>query len=213
MGGSRYYDRVWLFQVPGCSPAFDNGWDGHKIGGPAIVPQLYAAEESGNFQVNSTSELDGTRLGFSPGEDAEYSMTFTHHRPDSVSSERIYLTDIETNQTMEITESGSTYRFSSTPFGAESSRFLISTVQVTGNKDKPGIDNLKISMFDGTLFIDNNTNQMAGLTIFSISGKPVFNTSIQSMERNQIKPNLQPGLYIVEAVTPLAKACSKIVIN
>lgn len=214
VGGSRYYDRMWLFEVPGCSPAFDNGWDGYKIGGPTTVPQIYAAEDSGSFQVNSSDELDGTLLGFRPGEDAEYSMTFTHHKPVSDDSERIYLTDTETNQTVEITESGSIYRFSSTPFGAATSRFLLSTVQVADRKPKPVKDDLQIFMHKRKLFVDNKTKQMAELTIFTVSGKPVFRTSVKSMGRSQIKTNLKPGLYIVEAVTTSnLKANARIVID
>lgn len=44
------------------------------------------------------------------------------------------------------------------------------TVQVTGHKDKPGIDNLKISMFDGTfllffMYFTKNSDRIGGYRI------------------------------------------------
>ncbi|MEI6817957.1 MAG: hypothetical protein WCL14_15220, partial [Bacteroidota bacterium] len=47
--GSRFADRMWIITNPSCTHGFDNGWDGRKLSGTVLTPQLYASEPDGNY--------------------------------------------------------------------------------------------------------------------------------------------------------------------
>ena len=76
--GARFSDQMWLFSVASCTNEFDNGWDGFKMFGTPLAPQLFAIEPDGDYQVASIPNYNDTFLGFSAGIDSVYTFTFTH---------------------------------------------------------------------------------------------------------------------------------------
>jgi len=108
--GSRFADNMWIFTVPTCSHNFDNGWDGRKINGSALTPQLFAMEEDGNYQINAVDDINNSFLGFQAGEDVDYTIKFIHENTESVFS-HLYLQDMVENKVVEITKSGTEYTF------------------------------------------------------------------------------------------------------
>ena len=74
--GARFSDQLWLFNAKECSHNFDNGWDAHKYFGSGSTPQLYAAEQDGDYQINAVDNLNQTVLGFRNGEDDKYVIRF-----------------------------------------------------------------------------------------------------------------------------------------
>lgn len=108
--GSRFSDRMWVITVPQCTRDFDNGWDGFKMFGSPVAPQLFAMENSGNFQVNSIPDMNNTYLGFKAGEDSVYTLTFTHYFVQNRYKD-IYLVDLLENKTINVYANGSQYTF------------------------------------------------------------------------------------------------------
>ena len=49
--GTRFSDQMWLFSVASCTYGFDNGWDGFKMFGTTLAPQIFAWEPDGYYQV------------------------------------------------------------------------------------------------------------------------------------------------------------------
>lgn len=125
---NRYFDKLWIYDVPGCSRDFDNGWDGQKMGGPANVPLIYAEETSGIYQVNSIDDFDGSWLTFRSGESSEYSLSFSYFNISKYANRKIMLTDTQTNEVIDVTEDGFEYSFTATPYTMQTKRFLISTI-------------------------------------------------------------------------------------
>ena len=61
--GSIYSDKMWIFTVATCTRNYDNGWDGFKMFGSPITPQLYALEPDGNYQIDVIPNINNTCLG------------------------------------------------------------------------------------------------------------------------------------------------------
>lgn|ERR1035437_3372659 len=76
--GTRYSDIMWIITDQACTHKFDNGWDGYKMSGSSLTPQIYAMESDGNYQVNSIDDINNTNIGFQTGEDSIYTLVFNH---------------------------------------------------------------------------------------------------------------------------------------
>lgn len=126
--GSRYSDQMWIFAVSTCTTGFDNGWDGYKMfGSSTVIPQIYAAEPSANFQIDAVPTFNNTYISFKAGEDTVYTMTFTNQLVETVYSE-LYLVDSVANRKVSILSSGTKYTFNVQPTAAAVKRFKIVAV-------------------------------------------------------------------------------------
>ena len=199
--GARYSDKMWIFTVEGCSRGFDNGWDGPKMWGGAAAPQIYAAEEDGNYQVNSVDDIDESYLGFRPGEDSFYSLTFTHDHLSGKSKQGIYLVDLLTSEITDITASPSVVQFNAEPMSLATKRFKIVTgrnPRVIEKKQESKVEILNIS---GKLFIDNKSGIVGKVVIHNLNGLPVYGDTFKGMGRTPINTKLKQGVYTVTAST------------
>jgi len=161
---SGNFDKLWIYEVPGCSRDFDNGWDGRKMGGPANAPLIYAEETSGIYQVNSIDNFNDSWLTFKAGAEAHYKLSFSYFNISKYAGFKFYLTDTKTGETIEITENGTEYSFTAEPHTTQSKRFRINTLY---NPDTPDS-----SIWTGT--ISNEWNQAGNWS----NGVPGTNTHI-----------------------------------
>lgn len=136
--GSRYGDTMWMFTVPGTSDSFDNGWDGVKMLGSSLAPQIYGIGPDNIYQVFTTDNIDETVIGFKPGEDNQYTFTFTHYSLEMTYQE-LYLVDRVANVTVDIYAQGVTYTFSCAA-GDQVDRFSIIAVLNSAVVEEP-VDN------------------------------------------------------------------------
>lgn len=133
--GSRYGDTMWMFTVPGTSDSFDNGWDGVKMLGSSIAPQIYGIGPDKIYQVFTTDNIDETVIGFKPGEDSQYTFTFTHYSL-AMTYQELYLVDRVANVTVDVYAQGATYTFSCTA-GDQVDRFSIIAVLNSDVAEEP----------------------------------------------------------------------------
>lgn len=124
--GTRFSDQMWLFSVPSCTYYFDNGWDGYKMFGTTMAPQIFAIEPDGYYQVASIPNVNNTYIGFSAGVDTTYTLTFSHQNI-AVSYQQLYLIDSVANKTVDIYPEGSTYTFTALVTPEPVKRFKIVT--------------------------------------------------------------------------------------
>jgi len=108
--GSNYTDNVWLYTIASCTNNFDNGWDGYKEKGSPKVPQLFAIENDGEYQIDATNNINNTTLGFVAGQDSVYTLTFNHQNMQ-LGYSKLYLVDSVANKTIDVYADGSTYTF------------------------------------------------------------------------------------------------------
>ncbi len=118
---------IYLLEGEQFSEEYDNGWEleykpNSKYG------KLYAiSPEQGDMMALARPSLEGTMVGFQPGESSEYTITFNE------TDGYYYLNDLKMEQSTLI-QAGESYTFS-VEEGESANRFLISSVPF----NKPGI--------------------------------------------------------------------------
>jgi hypothetical protein len=202
---------MWLISSPTCSRNFDNGWDGVKMLGSSLSPQLFAIESDGLYQVNSVKDIHNTVLGFQAGQDVEYTLTFTHENTERLYA-GIYLVDLVENRVADITLSGTEYTFlaESTPKPVE--RFKIVTrYYENGNQD----DSSQIRVFSGnkSVFIQNMSDESGELSLYDISGRLVDKVRFGANGVTAVFSNLTPSAYVVKAVTPSERISRRLIVR
>lgn len=119
-GESGYGDAVWMLEREDFTTGFDNGWDGHKIYGDAVAPQMFVVSPDGEMAVAAVPDFGGTVLGFKAGsEDNIYTFTFDY----SEDERPLYLIDMNTQTYTRVVE-GNEYIFSTTDTNAHN-RFVL----------------------------------------------------------------------------------------
>lgn len=122
---SGYGDMLYLWEQDGLSEGFDNGWDGRKMFGEPVAPQLYAVTPDGNMAINCVPDWEGTVLGFRKGtEDNTYTFTFEYE-----GEQTWYLNDMKEETSTRIMSENS-YLFS-TADGDSEARFIISATPIS----------------------------------------------------------------------------------
>ena len=104
---SGYRDMLYMWEHESFSVGFENGWDGHKLFGEGVAPQLYAITPDGKMAVNCVPSYEGVQIGFKAGEkDAVYTFTFEYE----ADAEVLYLHDKQTGEYTRVL-SGNSYAF------------------------------------------------------------------------------------------------------
>ena len=149
-----YGDMLYLLERADFSEGFENGWDGPKLFGESVAPQLYAITPDGNMAINCVPDWEGTVVGFRAGtEDNMYTFSFEYE-----GEQTWYLNDLKTEQSTRIL-SGNTYAFS-TASGDMEARFIISATPIskvpTGIENGEAGKNVHKLLIDGILYIIRN---------------------------------------------------------
>lgn len=165
VSGTENDDRVVLLERSDFSRDFDNGWDGEKFQVNAVktAPRLFAINETGGKEaVSAIPEFEGTVIGFRPGTDTDYKITFEYD-----GEETLYLKDTK-NDVLTLIDNESEYNFTSNGEN-EDSRFLIyKAPAITTGTDHVGDGNsIHKQMINGQLYIirDGQIYDMLGKTI------------------------------------------------
>jgi uncharacterized protein with WD repeat len=202
---------MWIFTEPTCTHSFNNGWDGHKLMGSTLTPQLYAMEGDGDYQVKSVNDMSNMYLGFQPGEDSEYMLTFHHKNLDKYYS-NVYLLDLAENKTVDITPDSSVYSFTAEASGKLTKRFKI--VTIPNVKDTLSITtDIKIFSSERTIFVNNLSNLNGNLAIYDISGRLVQTIQFGANCISPIQTSFPTGVYIVKATTKALGVTNRLILQ
>jgi len=210
--GIRFADRMWIFTEPGCTHGFDNGWDGEKFLGSSLAPQLYAMETDGDYQVNSVNDINNTYLGFQAGEDSLYTFTFTHQNL-GLQYGNVYLVDSVTQQTVNITTSGTIYTFKSLLTDTIAKRFKIVTNRdITTKLITPDLASSQLKVFSSqhTVFIDNTADEKGSLYLYDMTGRFIQKYEFTAHGVTTFRTALTPGTYLAKGITKKMKVTKKI---
>jgi hypothetical protein len=216
--GSGSVDRMWIFTNPDCTRGFDNGWDGYKIIGSVTLPQIYAMEADGNFQVNSVDDINNTLLGFKAGLDSIYTITFTHHNKDT-RYRYIYLIDLSENKTIDVSASGSQYHFKSISGDSIENRF-----KIIANMDgidistevKSTIDSQhSIDVFNSrkTILVNNKSSLNGNLYLYDLAGRFIQLSPFKANCITTLPVQISSGSYVSKAVTLKEEVMSKLILK
>jgi hypothetical protein len=207
--GKTSTDRMWLVPDEKFTRSYDDGYDGEKIPGSALDPQIYAIEEDGNYQVGAIDELNNTTLAFQAGQDTEYKLTVVHENAEGKYS-KIYLVDIVANVVADITESGTEYIFT-----AESTAKPVNRFKIIANSAADGVVNLtsiKVFSMNNNICVYNDTKLEAKVSVYDLAGRNCGYKTVGSKEIITFPVRLQQA-YIVKAVTDVLSETTKIIIK
>ena len=193
--GTHYSDRMWILDDENCTPSFDNGYDGRKMLGSALASQLYGIQESEPYQIQAIKDLNETYLGFLPGTDTSFKLVFNHQNLDTKYS-KLYLVDLITNQTTDITATGTEYNFTATTSDLVKRFKIIANSGITTSIIESKNENLILLNQDNKLIIDSKLSDKGNIQIFDLAGKLQTKSYFAGNEITTFDTNLQKGIYI-----------------
>jgi len=208
--GQHYSDRMWIFTEPSCTRDFDNGWDGRKMLGSSLAPQIYAVEPDGDYQVNSVSDMNNTDLAFQAGDEVEYTLKFTHENIQRQYA-GVYLVDLIENKTVDVTENGSTYKFATAQSDVPTKRFKILTRYYEKNAPDAA-SQLKIFSAKSYVFIQNPGTFNGNCTLYNVAGQAVKNLSFGPGSITAVS-NLRQGAYVISATTNGEQVSKRVIVQ
>jgi hypothetical protein len=212
--GANFGDRMWIFTEPTCSRGFDNGWDGYKEFGSTATPQLFAIEQSGNYQVNSVDNIHNTKLGFVAGSGTiDYTFTFTHQNIEDTYPV-LYLFDTDSLKYTDITESGTQVHITSSNKSTSESRLKIVTEidKTTVNKTITN-SGLWLHNSQNTIFIHNFTAESGTIELFDLAGRKVQIFAFNANTTTTLSTSISAGSYLAKAQTKIKKTTLPIIIR
>jgi hypothetical protein len=209
--GERYGDRMWLINEPGTTRGFDNGWDGYKLNGAVGTPKLFAMEESGNYQISTSSDLSNTCLGFQAGVDLEDTLTFKSENLE-LKYDGMYLVDLVENKVIDITKSGTQYVFKAESTVAPVKRFKIVTEPYVKNVADL-TTRMKVFNDNDAVFVDNSSNEKGELYFYDIMGRYLKKEIFGPNSISSFLLFSTSGAYVVKAVTSSEKVSKRIIVK
>lgn len=180
--GSRYGDSMWLFTVEGTTDGYDNGWDGYKMFGSTLAPQMFAVgSDLNNYQVYTSSNIHGVNISFRKGEDSQYTLNFKHYDMN-LGYQQLYLLDKKTMAVTDIYADGTQYVFTSET-GDPEDRFSVLTYIETSSTADGGTT-------DGTGTADNSEGTTDGAgTVDNSDGTVAEEDEVDSTPDTKVKDN------------------------
>ena len=130
---SQTHTDLYLFEGEQFSEAYDNGWEAKFVSGDGRSAQFYAMNGDEKMAVLATDELEGTPVGFTPGKESNYTISFFGDENG------YYLNDIKLRNSVRITE-GETYTFTFEE-GDAANRFYISRTAINAPQVTTGVSN------------------------------------------------------------------------
>lgn len=208
--GTRFSDCMWIFTDETCTRGFDNGWDARKIDDMPQVSQIYAMEVDGNYQINAVSDINESYLGFQSGEDTEFKLIFNHQNLEQHYS-KLYLVDLVANFSIDISNNGSEYSFTSSPTDIVKRFKIISNP--TGLNQNPLASKVSIYNNKNTIFINNTTDESGQVAIYNTLGHCLQVSTLEANKQNVLNTNLSLGAYIVKTTIGSEKVTQRIIVN
>ena len=185
-------DRMYVIQYGECTSGYDNGYDARNILAEGQA-NLYTHEIDGQMEISVSDNINETYIGFSAGNDSEYTLRFT-----SVVGE-LYLKDLETETIMAIMD-GEEYTFYATPNTKNDRRFLLldhKPEQSGGvSTDVENVYSTKAWIADNVVYVTNAPIN-AELVVYTMSGVVVTSLVTTTPYTTIDVANMPTGVYML----------------
>ena len=195
--GENSSDRVYLITAENTTKVYDAGWDGSKSLASDIV-QLYVMDpDNRRLQVNSDFDLNETYLGFRTGGESVYTLKFRYNNQMSGVYESLYIQDLATGVTSEITD-GMSMNFISAS-GAAEKRFKLTAAKIRSNIGTLNTtDAIGLAVNSSSIIVENKTGQNVVVKVYNLVGQPLLVKTVADGLQT-LRHELPQGTYIVEA--------------
>lgn len=211
--GSKGADKMWIFSDNTYSRNNNIGLDAKKMIGSLSVPQIFASETDGDYQIDAVDDMNNTYLGFQPGNETDLKLVF-HHQNNTNKYNKVYLVDMATNTTTDITQTGSEYEFSASPSSLSTNRFKLITTpaSITSVKEISEESNLNIFSSKHNIQIQNKSDKIGEVLIYNLAGVLIIKDIIKPSGFTTIS-KINSGVYIIKASTEIEKVNQRIIIQ
>ncbi len=208
--GENGADKLWIMTNGNYSDSYDNGFDGLKMEGTALNPQLYAYSNGLKLQINSVPDLNNMLLYFRAGQDNEYTIKFNHDDKLVEKYSRIFLHDLTENTVVDVTLNGSEYRFNANSAAGTVARFRILAAQESTSSNKNNLSTLYVN--NHKVYVQNLSDKSGRVYLYDITGRVLGIQNINPYENIYFNtPNAQA--YVVKRVIGNSTENSKISID
>ena len=195
--GSTAQESIIKFNEKATS-GYDSEYDSRFLSGYA--PMLYSRAEGSNVSTNTLPELK---------EELSIPLYFTKNSSTSFYIEAegldnlapsypVYLTDLKTNYTQNLTENP-LYSFTSEE-GDDPARFLLHFKAVGIEQQAPTSSNIQTWSANKTIHIFNPENQKGEVFIYNLFGQQVVQARLNGDTRQEIHLSVPTGYYLVSIV-------------
>jgi hypothetical protein len=160
---SQTHTDLYLFEGEQFSADYDNGWEAKYMEGDGRSAQFYALNGEDKMAVMATNDLEGTYVGFAPGKESNYTISFFGGEGT------YYLNDLKEEQSTAI-EQGNTYSFTYEQ-GDMPHRFLISTTPFGIPSVTTGIGGVEAQEKVQKVIYNDHVYIIRGGKIYDVMGK------------------------------------------
>lgn len=183
LNGEDVSDVMWLFEQPGTSDNFDNGWDGQKLGAEMMSSMIYSDSKAGKLQVNTTDDLTKANITIVTAKPGRYVLNLS--RKDLPQYSDLKLIDSKAKMIVPFEGDALEYEFGVTGNGVLDHRFKLMNTTATSFDNLPtAIQGVTTATWNGPAIV------------YTVSGERVANVN-QPEDLNRLKAQLPNGVYIV----------------
>ena len=199
LNGEDVSDVMWLFEQPGTSDNFDNGWDGQKLGAEMMSNMIYSDSKAGKLQVNTTDDLTKANITIVTAKPGRYVLNLS--RKDLPQYSDLKLIDSKAKMIVPFEGDALEYEFDVTGNGVLDQRFkLMNTTATTFGNLPTEIQGVTTATWNGPA------------VVYTVSGERVANVN-QPEDLNRLKAQLPNGVYIVSMQVDGKTVSQKMVIT
>ena len=199
LNGEDVSDVMWLFEQPGTSDNFDNGWDGQKLGAEMMSSMIYSDSKAGKLQVNTTDDLTKANITIVTAKPGRYVLNLS--RKDLPQYSDLKLIDSKAKMIVPFEGDALEYEFDVTGNGVLDHRFkLMNTTATTFGNLPTEIQGVTTVTWNGPA------------VVYTVSGERVANVR-QPEDLNRLKAQLPNGVYIVSMQVDGKTVSQKMVIT
>lgn len=181
--GAGINDVMWLFEQPGTSDDFDNGWDGMKLGAEMMTGVIYSDSKAGKLQVNTTDDLTKANITIVIANEGRYVLNLSRKNLPQYSN--LKLIDSKAKMIVPFEGDALEYEFDVTGIGVLGDRFkLVNTTATSFDNLPTEIQGVAATTWNGPA------------VVYTVSGERVANVN-QPEDLKRLKAQLPNGVYIV----------------
>jgi len=182
------------------SVGYDSEYDSYFLAG--FAPNFYSISQNENYALNTIPELTTIPMGFVKNDGNQFYIELM----ESIPGQTVYLTDLKTNQTINLNDAD--YTFESMQED-EAKRFLLhfSTLGI----DAPEIEQeISVWVYDNRLFFRNQ--EPGNISVYDLQGRLLNNYQVNSSGLQSVPINLSSGIYLVRMHEKSSMKSVKIII-
>ncbi|WP_156099921.1 T9SS type A sorting domain-containing protein [Hoylesella buccalis] len=199
LNGEDVSDVMWLFEQPGTSDDFDNGWDGQKLGAEMMSSMIYSDSKAGKLQVNTTDDLTKANITIVTAKPGRYVLNLS--RKDLPQYSDLKLIDSKAKMIVPFEGDALEYEFDVTENGVLGDRFKLMNTMATSFGNLPTeIQGVTTATWNGPA------------VVYTVSGERVANVN-QPKDLMRLKAQLPNGVYIVSMQVDGKTVSQKMVIT